>query len=172
MQTQTFLNRSGGEGPQQNLEGTLQVARWLVTMFKVHNFILLKSQLPMQLNHPLTKQTFYDLTSLTNAPSPKPLSLTPLPPHHPHTKVLYFDTNEETDEFRKAAYAIRLKYYPDELDMMHRKPSYVTRDNLQSFQSMLANEIAKIKIGVAIKRCHVCTNRTMFLSHVRTAEAV
>ena len=62
--------------------------------------------------------------------------------------------NEEADEFRKGAHAIRLKYHP-ELNVMLREPSYVTRDDLQSPQSILANEISMVMSGVAIKRCHV-----------------
>jgi hypothetical protein len=112
------------------------------------------SRLAVQSKHPLTKQTFYDLTSLPHAHAPQPLSLTPLPPHHPHTEVFHFDTIEEAEEFRERAHKIRLKYHP-ELNVMHRKQMYVTRDDLQSFQSILANEITKIRSGIALKRCHV-----------------
>ena len=58
--------------------------------------------------------------------------------------------NDEADEFRKGAHAIRLKYHP-ELNVMHHEPSYVTRDDLQSFQSILANEISMTMSGGAPK---------------------
>ena len=51
------------------------------------------------------------------------------------------------------AHEIRPKYRPDP-NVMHRQ-TYVTRDDLQSFQSILANEITKIRSGIALKRCHV-----------------
>ena len=119
------------------------------------------SRLAVQSKHPITKQTFYDLTSLSHAPSPQPLSLIPLPPHHPHTEVLHFDTIEEANEFRERAHEIRLKYRPG-LNVMHRQ-TYVTRDDLQSFQSILANEITKIRSGIALKRCHVRIERCPYV---------
>ena len=126
------------------------------------------SRLAVQSKHPITKHTFYDLTSLSHAPSPQPLSLIPLPSRHPHTEVLHFDTIEEANEFCERAHEIRLKYRPG-LNVMHRQ-TYVTRDDLQSFQSILANEITKIRSGIALKRCHVRIERCP--CQVWTAEAV
>ena len=97
--------------------------------------------------HKNTPQTLH-------AHAPQPLSPTPLPTRHPHIEVFHFDTIEEADEFRKRAHMIQRKYHP-ERNVMHRKHMYVTSDDLQSFQSILANEITKIRSGIALKRCHV-----------------
>ena len=112
------------------------------------------SRLAVQSKHPLTLQTFNDLISLPHVHAPQPMSLTPLPPNHPHTEVFQFDTIEEADEFRKRAHEITLKYHP-ERRVMHRKRMHVTRDDLQSFQAILASEITKIRSGIALKRCYV-----------------
>jgi hypothetical protein len=112
------------------------------------------SRLAVQSKHPLTLQTFNDLISLPHVHAPQPMSLTPLPPNHPHTEVFQFDTIDEADEFRKSAHEITLKYHP-ERRVMHRKRMHVTRDDLQSFQAILASEITKIRSGIALKRCYV-----------------
>ena len=112
------------------------------------------SRLAVQSKHPLTLQTFNDLIPLPHVHAPLPMSLSPLPPNHPHTEVFQFDTIEEADEFRKRAHEITLKYHP-ERRVMHRKRMHVTRDDLQSFQAILASEITKMRSGIALKRCYV-----------------
>ena len=114
------------------------------------------SRLAVQSKHPLTLQTFNDLISLPHVHAPQPMSLLPLPPHHPHIEVFHFDTIDEADEFRKRAHELmERKRKRNANRVMQRKRMHVTRDDLQRFQSILANEITKMRSGIALKRCHV-----------------
>ena len=73
---------------------------------------------------------------------------------HLRNETFYFDTVDESDEFRVAAAAIKLKYHPPVPPTRH-----VTQEDLQGFTSFISNEIAKIKCDATLKECYVRVER-------------
>jgi hypothetical protein len=77
------------------------------------------------------KWFLHEITRSRNHSAPTdstPQPLTPLMPHL-RNETFYFDTVDESDEFRVAAAAIKLKYHPSVPPTRH-----VTQEDLQGFE--------------------------------------
>ena len=70
--------------------------------------------------------------------------------------MFYFDTVVESEEFRAAAAALKLKCRPE---LCVPPTRHVTQEDLQGFARFISNEIVKIKCDATLKECFVRVER-------------